>query len=224
MVIPNRAEQLMCVEDSRYPDIITLNTRETSQGLVVDYSMGLGKITTYSPSLGTHKSNMGFSYAKGPTIWDPNGVRNSHDQCLHFMGSPDSATDQLGNSYGSHVLCVLPTPYLWGDPNTAWKDRCWHDLGCRVVCCMTCEGVTTDVLSLPEFIKEMKVLPPGRSDLIIPSDIWTQQRVLPWGSELRRTQLRNASGSFGQTSFLAGRRTGVVQPHKHQFVAPRQPS
>jgi hypothetical protein len=170
----------LCVKFEEIPYALPLELEYTRNNLLIlTFSLLLGKVTELRRRV--HVSSRGFEYPIGRMVYDPNARLNDHDRGLHFASSPKSA-HRLKGDYGSHILAVLSSRHLWKSvEKVGMVNRCWHSAGGRALCCITCSGIKLDVLTNPDFWKELR-LNPGESpnSLGIPlGEVWHRTKVQP---------------------------------------------
>jgi hypothetical protein len=171
----------MCIEDPMQPYALPLEEHRTWNNVrVLTYSLLLGKVTGFRS--GEHFSSRGLLYPLRRAVYDLNARAGNHELALHFTASPDSASRLEG--YGSHRLAVLPAPKVWDSvSHRGLQNRCWHSLGCTPLFCMDCMRIELDVLTNPDFWKDLQ-LSPGQSHGIPLFTVWHKQKKLEGGNSL----------------------------------------
>ena len=141
----------MCLRVPGQPKRLILERHHTRDGTLVEtYTFALGKVTEFRT--GEHRSQRGFTYPIGQTVFDSNARVGDHENGLHFIA--DHANARLMDSFGSHRLAVLPAPQLWDLPVESGEQprrRCWHSSGATTLFCIDCLGLKLEELNNPEF-------------------------------------------------------------------------
>ena len=175
----------MCFRHLGLPYVLVLDQWTAKNGIqVMTFGLVFGKVAGYRN--GMHRTLNDFTWPIGRTVYDPQAIVGHHYYGLHFLASPAYAP--LLNAYDSHVLAVLPSPHVW-DPvilptpemlKQAQPPRCWHSSGGTILQCLTCSRMELDVLSNPDFLRDLKrprSLPGGLNitDLLTGNAIWQEQ-------------------------------------------------
>jgi len=135
---------------------------------VAEFTLLLAKVAERKP--GGEHYRRGLTYRIGRWIDDPNYVPPppDNDRTIHLAPMGAALAGKL-NDFGGHILAALPSRRLWS--RRQGSARCWHDGAILPVACLTCEGVSVDTLSLPEFWREMKVTLPGPGTVVFPNGL-----------------------------------------------------
>jgi hypothetical protein len=176
----------MCYKHLGFPYVLVLDQWTTKTDIeVLTFGLVFGKVADYRHDM--HRTTRDFKWPIGQTVRDPRARVGHHDYGLHFFASPAYA--QQENRYRGHVLAVLPSPQVWHPAiqlptpemlKQPQQPRCYHSSGATILACLTCSGMELDVLSNPDFLRDLKrprSLPGGRTitDLLTENVIWQQQ-------------------------------------------------